>query len=324
MSNAAVQHRTLHNISRIMHDHFLKLKSNLELDPTLVASIAMRHNAIRTYLKNNIPEVKDSKLIGSFQRQTRIRPGAGKKLDIDILVIMGEFYGWTTFGGVTPQAAIHTLHAAVNQSDRYSDLDPVPDPPTVTLTYADDIEVQLVPAYIDMIGHDPSGNYIGSAGRGYWVVKSAAWEMADYDHEAAYISSQNAASRGYLIPAIKMLKAIKRIYFPDFGSFPLEILAANIVPISVSAKRMHQIPISYPDLLQEFFEYAPSWLSIPIMVLGSKSPAIPIDQFTRASLTKLFGTIAEFISATKNHSSQTSQVAAWRKLFGDHFPATLT
>jgi SMODS domain-containing protein len=324
MLNAAVQYRTPHNILRVMHDHFLRLKSNLEIDPTLAASIATRHNAIRTYLKNHLPEMKDSKLIGSLQRQTRICPGAGKTLDIDILVILGEFNRWASFGGVTPQAAINTLHAAVNQSDRYSGLDPVQDPPTVTLTYADDIEVELVPAYIDMIGSDPYGNYVGPAGRGYWVVKSGTWEMADYDHEAAFISGQNAASGGYLIPVIKMLKAIKRLYFSDFGSFPLEILAAKIVPTSVSVKRTHQVPIFYPDLLQDFFEYAPSWLDIPIMVPGSKSPVITIDQFTRASLAKTFGTIAGFIGATKNQPNRTNQVEAWRQLFGDHFPASLT
>lgn len=87
---------------------------------------------------------------------------------------------------------------------------------------------------------------------------------------------------------------------------------------------MYQVPITYPDLLQDFFEYAQGWLNIPLRVPASKSPAITIDQFTRASLSKAFGTIAEFISVTKSHSSQTSQVAAWRRLFGDHFPATLT
>lgn len=144
MPNTAVPARTSYNISRIMHDHFLRLKTNLELAPTLASSIATRHNALRTYLKNNLPEMEDSKLIGSLQRRTKISPGEGKKLDIDILVIMGAFYNWLPSGGVTPQAAINTLHAAVDQSDRYRDLDPVPDPPTVTLAYADDIEVELV------------------------------------------------------------------------------------------------------------------------------------------------------------------------------------
>ena len=58
-----------------MNDHFLKLTSNLELDSTLAESISTRHNAIRTYLQNNHPSFKDSKLIGSVARKTRINPG---------------------------------------------------------------------------------------------------------------------------------------------------------------------------------------------------------------------------------------------------------
>ena len=85
-----------------MNEHFLKLKSNLELDSTLEESISTKHNAIRTYLQNNHPSFKDSKLIGSVACKTRISPGSGKKFDIDILVIIGSNYGWVQSGGLSP------------------------------------------------------------------------------------------------------------------------------------------------------------------------------------------------------------------------------
>ena len=87
--------------------------------------------------------------------------------------------------------------------------------PTVTVTYGDDIQVQLVPALIDMIGKDQWGRDLGFIGRGDRVVKNGTWQMADYDHEADYISRQNKASSEYLVPTIKILKALKQRYFPN-------------------------------------------------------------------------------------------------------------
>ncbi|OGL74595.1 hypothetical protein A3F52_00860 [Candidatus Uhrbacteria bacterium RIFCSPHIGHO2_12_FULL_47_11] len=305
-----------------MHEHFLKLKSNLELDPTFAELIITRHNAIRTYLQNNLPNFKDSKLIGSLQRQTRINPGNGN-FDIDIIVIMGEIHRWVSFGGITPQVALNTLHATVNKSDRYGAMDPVQDPPTVTLTYKDRVEVQLVPAYIDMIGSDANGNYLGEAGRGYWVVKNRSWEMADYDHEAEYISQQNELSDGHLVPTIKMLKAIKRIHFPELDSFPLEIMAARIIPISVFAKQAQEMPIHYHNLIHEFFLKAQVILNQPIRIPDSKSQPIILPDALRISLRESFDTIAKFIAYIHGRTNQDDKIKAWRDLFGEHFPVII-
>lgn len=306
-----------------MYDHFEKLKSNLELDPAFADSISTRHNAIRAYLQNNLPLFKDSKLIGSLQRKTRIHPGPNKKFDIDIMVVMGEFHGWVGTGGVSPQRALNALHATVTDSTRYGNMNPVQDPPTVTLTYSDNIEVQLVPAYIDMIGHDPSGNILGPKGRGYWIVKNGQWEMADYDHEAEYISEKNKDSAGHLVPTIKVLKAIKREYFPELDSFPLEIIAADTVPVSVIVKQVHKEPIYTHDLILEFFDDARSRLANPIQIPGSKSPAIHLNPGVATTLDKRFQIIADHIRWANQLSTQGDQIEAWRKLCGDYFPVRI-
>ena len=104
-----------------MTEHFLKLKSNLELDPTLAASISTRHNAVRTYLQNNHTSFKDSKLIGSVGRKTRTNPGSGKKFDIDILVISGENNGWVMSGGITPDVFLNQLYSTIGTIANYID-----------------------------------------------------------------------------------------------------------------------------------------------------------------------------------------------------------
>ena len=306
-----------------MQDHFLRLKSNLELDPTLAASVSTRHNAARTYLENNHPSFKDSKLIGSFQRRTKIHPGTEHKLDIDILVVVGEFYGWTNENGVTPQQALNEMHSTLTDSSRYGQMNPQQDAPTVTLTYGDDIQVEFVPAYVDHAGHDQFGNALGSIGRGYWVPKNGRWEMADYDHEAGYISTQNEVSKGYLIPVIKMLKAARRVYFTDLGSFPLEILAAGILPLSVLIRDIRGMPITYQDLLLDFFDQAPAQLALPIRIPDSKSSAILLTPEQVTSVSSQFGKIANHMRATLSASTQPERIAGMRTLYGDHFPATL-
>src|SRR5262245_47308206 len=142
-----------------MQAYFLKLKSNLELDPTFDGVISTRHAAIRTYLKNNHPGFKDSKLVGSLQRTTRNDPGSGHQFDVDILVILGEFYHWLPLGqGISAQDALNAVHATIADSTRYGAMSPRQDPPTISLTYGDEVVVQLVPAYVDMIGRDHLGN----------------------------------------------------------------------------------------------------------------------------------------------------------------------
>lgn len=306
-----------------MHDHFLKLKSNLELDPTFDESISTRHNSVREYLKNNNSSVRDSKLIGSLQRKTRINPGSDGDFDVDILVILGEFHNWVSDGGITPEMAMEQVHSTVKGSNRYSGKSPTLDHPTVSLTYDDNIKVELVPAYIDHIGRDQAGNELGPKGRGYWVVKDGRWEMADYDHEAEYISKRNSLSGGYLIPAIKMLKAIKREHFSDLGSFPLEIIAANIIPISVLARKAANQPIVYSELLQEFFEKAPAHLAIPLKVPDSKAKPIILDSASIQATADMFKRISAHIKSTHAEPGHGKKVENWRTLFGDCFPATV-
>ncbi len=304
-----------------MHPYFEKLRSNLELTPTLAATVSTRHKTLRDYLENHLPAFKSAQLIGSFQRQTKIHPVSGQKIDVDILVLMGEFTKWIPSGGISTSDALDAVHGVIYSSPRYRGMEPAQDPPTVSLSSSDDVQVELVPAYLDMVGYDPSGKQLGTPGRGYWVPKRGRWAMADYDYEAAYISTRNSASRGYLVPTIKMLKALKRRYFVGLESFPLEILATIVVPWAVESSGATAPP--YPYLLRTFFEVAPILLQRPIQIPGSKSTAVILPPDTVRTLTEVFGTLARFIAATEQRASESEQAELWRELFLDAFPARL-
>ena len=64
-----------------MLKHFLKLKENLELSPSFDQIVQVRHSAVRSALENKAAAIRDTKLIGSLQRKTRIQPRQGEQFD---------------------------------------------------------------------------------------------------------------------------------------------------------------------------------------------------------------------------------------------------
>jgi len=306
-----------------MHNHFSKLKQNLELNPSFDQIVQTRHSAVRSALKNKSVVIKDTKLIGSLQRKTRVQPRENDVFDIDVLVVLGEFNRWLPVGdpnGVTAEQALNHVYGSVDKSDRYSTKNPEKDSPTVSLQFADKVKVELVPAYLDMIGHGPDGKTHSPKGRSYWVPDNGRWVLADYDFEAGHITNMNAASDGYLVPAIKMLKSIKRLHFPYLKSFPLEILAAQLIPTIVDYRKKNCQAVSYPEMVKLFFILAKDEIMKPIQMPGSNSPAINLDQATTLSLGKIFDDIVAHVGQIESMSNDTNRIEAWRVLFGESFP----
>ncbi len=306
-----------------MNDHFLRLKQNLELNPSFDQIIQARHVAVRSALENKSGAIKKTQLIGSLQRKTRVQPRENDVFDIDILVVLGEFYSWLPVGhpnGVLPEQALNHVHGSINKSERYSLKNPEKDSPTVSLQFADKVKVELVPAYLDMIGHSPDGKTHSPKRRSYWVPDNGRWVLADYDFEAGRITDMNAASDGYLVPAIKMLKSIKRLHFPYLKSFPLEILAAQLIPAIVDYRKKNRQTVSYPDLIKLFFILAKDEVMKPIQMPGSNSPAINLDQATILSLGKIFDDIVSHISQIESMANDNNKIEAWRVLFRESFP----
>ena len=181
---------------------FKEFKNRLELSESFQEKVITRHRSIRKWIEGKNSGIK-TKLIGSLQRKTRINPRANDNFDIDILVILGEFHEIAKDGkGVSPSDAIDRLYTIMKEHGIYKKKDLSRDYPTVYMEYSDGTKVELVPAYRDFI-YKPKG-------RGYRIPKSFyEWASADYDFDAEYISRKNEETGGYLIPTIKMLKAVK-------------------------------------------------------------------------------------------------------------------
>lgn len=298
---------------------FEKFRENLELKPTFDGLIQQKHRAVRGVVERTMPGSK-TKLIGSVGRKTRIHPREEDEFDIDILVEMGSFYRWVSSGGISPNLAGGKLKKAVTESERYKSMNPEVDHPVVLFEYADGVKVELIPAYRDMIGASSDGKQRGVVGRGYWIPKNGKWELVDYDFEMDYISSRNLVADGYLVPTVKMLKALKRELFPDMSSFYLEVLAALIVPHVVKTAKANYVPITYHYLVREFISITPEFFSMPIGVPGSNSKEMTLSVEDQDIYKRIFSLIREHMDL-HNNSEVNEQLKALKNIFGNPFPS---
>jgi len=303
----------------MLNEAFLKLKGNLELNKSFDEIVQQKHNAVRSVLENNLSNI-ETKLIGSLQRKTRIQPRPDDDFDIDILVVLGEFNAWVISGGTTPQDAIKSVYDGIGQSERYNAMSPQIDEPTVTFEYKKgDVKIELVPAYKDNIGHYADGTPT-VRGRGYWIPKNGRWELADYDHEAEHITKMNDTSDTYLIPVIKMLKAIKRTYFPKMSSFHLEILSSQIVPFAVSWHKTKGYQLNYPTLITNFFTIAKDKLHLPAKVEGSCSPSVNLDALNHIGVSQTFNKLNDYFIMLERQPNDNAKIQGWREIFDDLMP----
>jgi hypothetical protein len=301
-----------------MNAYFERLRQNLELNPSFDEMVQTRHRAVRSVFGD------ETTLIGSLQRRTRIQPRQADQFDIDILVVLGSFDRWLHDGtGISATQALNSVYQSVANSDRYSAKNPQQESPTVSLTFAGStVKVELVPAYRDNVGVGPGGQVVPPKGRGYWIPNphGAGWVHADYDFDAEYITSRNTNAQGYLVPAIKMLKAIKRKCFPALSSFGLEILAAEIVPPSIQHWRQQSQPITWDSILLAFFDLAPSVFAGPLVIPGSNSTPVVLSEPDRQAIIGKCQTLATYIRTVYALPTQALQIEGWRGLFDDAFP----
>lgn len=296
-------------------------KSRLELSQSFQDEVTTHHKAIREWIESYNQNVK-TKLIGSLQKKTRIQPQSEEVFDIDILVVLGDFYTWVNSGGVTPEVALKKMEEIVRGHGVYEKLGVETDNPTITFEYEDSVKVELVPAYFDKVGKSPNGTPILPVNRGYWIPKNNNWIIADYDYDSEYISKTNENVGGYLIPTIKMLKAAKRNLFPNISSYHLEVLATNIIPSVIYFLQEKAERISYPNLVWAFFLVCKDRILGPAIITGSKSPSpdLQMVQTEKEKLSSLFNRIASYIEKTFS-MNDLQAIGAWQRIFGSPFPS---
>lgn len=311
------------------------LLQGIELDSTRAKVASQRYQAIKETVEANASG-KTVKQVGSFQRQTKIRPeDLSDGLDVDALVIFGSFTKFAAPGenGVTPAGALQQVNRALTAKDTYRIMEPELDSPVVVLEYADDFKVEFVPAFIDKRPQFSHGDldidcYIVPDGKG-------GWKTADYDYDAALISAVNGRTdvAGMLVPFIKMAKAYLRGAKVPMKSFHIEVLATLTIPKAIGTWSQQNRTGGYQHLLAEFLSSAPALMMgstlltqgfpVGVSLPGSFSPATdsglsPDDAKAVVEFLKKRGDIAWKLCAITDDAQA---VAAWKEFFGDPFPA---
>lgn len=300
---------------------FDEFRSKLELNASLQNAVSTHHNAVRKWIENYGLNI-ETQLIGSLQRKTRIQPRADKdSFDIDILVKLGSFGSWLA-GGITPSDALDKVENIVSQNTTYNLMGPETDSPTIVIEYADNLKVELVPAYLDNIGYTSEGTPLPPTGRGYWIPMNNKWIMADYDYDAEYITTQNQTSNGYLVPLIKMLKAAKRYRFDHMESYHLEILLANFIIEIIDSYEKRREQISFPKIVADCFLMLSIKIINSVKIPGSKSP--PGDAymlpFKKHQLAQMFKEISDYCYILLGLEDRQA-IEGWQKVFGESFPS---
>jgi len=302
---------------------FDELLRRIELNQTRVALASQRYSAVKAVIEAALPG-KSVRQIGSFQRKTKIRPAdLSDQLDIDVVVSFGPFYQYAApqAVGTTPSTALDIVRRALGTHQVYRVMPQRLDHPVVRLEYADQMSIELVPAYEDHTGQhprlpeQPACYIIGSSG--------GFWRAADYDYDAQTITSLNTLSRNKLVPTIKLVKAYFRNAGVPLKSFHVEVLVANTVPATIKAWEEKNYSYGYQFLLANFLTQVSKTIIVPASLWGSYSPPLNSDlgQSTLASLGTFLAARAEVAWKLCNEKVVGSALSGWRDFFGDGFPS---
>jgi hypothetical protein len=303
---------------------FNELLKRIELNPARSALASQRYNAVKATIEGALSG-KTVSQIGSFQRKTKIRPAdLGDGLDIDAVVSFRRFTHYAGYGenGMTPSDALEIVRRALTSNQIYRVMTPVKDHPVVTLQYADDMKIELIPAFVDGTGTHP---HHGTSIECYIIgTSSGDWEPADYDYDAAVISRLNAVTNQRLVPTAKIVKAYFRSVEMPLKSFHTELLVATIVPSIIAAWDAKNYSYGYEFILAQFLREASRVLTNPVQLAGSYTPPVDSDltQTRLAGLGTFLKDRADEAWMLAQLEDKTQALGGWSDFFGDPFPAS--
>ncbi len=305
---------------------FAEAVSRLELNPDRVAEASQHYGGIKEFIESALPGVRVTQ-VGSFQRQTKIRPVSSHRLrnllidaeitpiDLDILVSFGPVTRWVNDGSASgPEDLLRVLYAAVRSSKRYQVLEPTIDSPVITMSYSNEFSMELIPCTVDQVSSLPP-----RICRPYLVPYSGGWKWADYDYDAELITRCNKQSGGKLIPSIKLCKGFVRNHGLPFKSFHVEILCVAVFDRLMQAYRYHW---SYEEFFVEFLKLLPVALFEPAKLAGSYSDEQMVAGQDASQSFLLVMKIAEAAGSLLVLPDTENTVSLWSQFYGYPFPSS--
>lgn len=199
----------------------LNFLSDLELSDTQSKLVSSRQNAVRERAENAaLIDVDDSRLIGSYARDTQIKSLNAKDIiDVDCLLMLKSTENNLRKYWHNGDGGRKLLTDLFNTLDGHQGLTVKIDSPAVTLLW-NDLKMEIVPAF-----HRVEGGFLIPASS-WW---NNDWQATSPLVDAKLLTDLNAKTNQEFKPMVKMLKSWNRNFGKLIGSFPLETVCYHSI-----------------------------------------------------------------------------------------------
>jgi hypothetical protein len=171
----------------------------------------------------------------------------------------------------------------------------------VTITYADGMQIQLVPAV-----KTPDGLRVPA-----W--KANGWAEIDPEKFVAALTTRNAQCGGKLIPTIKLAKAINAT-LPEAH----QLSGYHVESLAIAAFRGYDGPQTLSKMLPHLFKQIPELLLQPIKDKTGQSVHVDTYLGANKSLARRDAShVFERLSKRMENAVASCSVELWQRLFGE-------
>lgn len=294
---------------------FLDFLYEIEPSDSTRSNCVSGHTTLRDKLRSHETFKKvhiETYLSGSYRRNTAVRPrkvnGETQRPDVDIIIKTLHTKS------DTPSSVITELHKALMDAG-YQNLRKNRRSVSVFLTTVD---MDVVPV-ID-----------SPTGQGYLIpdMELGEWLVTNPPGHTEWATATNKAAGERFKPLVKMLKWWRREHLPNLRR-PKGFIIETMV-----AKHMSYTEVGFEELFAQLMrsfkaKYQPivdaglvPYLADPSVPGNNVFSAVKADEFKE--FYDMVCRHVTFIDEAKAETDETKQLAKWRKVFGDYFPAAGT
>jgi hypothetical protein len=281
---------------------FDQFKARLLLTDVQKELVTDRRDTTAGYVRSAFPSSSDlpvdrTKLIGSAQRETIIRPID----DIDLLAVFENKDSIFERYRSDSRAFLYRIRDALNN---YSSVRVVgARGQAVRFFYANQPHVDVAPVF-----KWNNGGYALPNGTGGWLT-------TDPDQHAAWITQRHSELSYQLKPMIRMIKRWNNVHSKSLKSFHIEVMVGNAFSSMNNDSR---------DACAKFFQWAPGYIDVydPAGHSGVLSGYLTWAQRSRvvSNMQSAQQRAAQAVYA-EQRGNDAEAIRLWRIIFGDEFPA---
>lgn len=287
---------------RTVSEAFEKFKMKCEPTSPTKELTSEKQRYLRQSIEGKIDAIDDF-LIGSYAKQTQIRP----RSDTDLFIVLDSAY-WNEHNLQTPHKIFLLLRKELKKI--YPKTKIKINGQAIQLFFRDGFKFDVVPAYESNNGH-----IIPNLTKRVWVYCNPKLNIE-------FLSKLNKKMDMKLKPLIKMIKCWRKSHSVKLTSFHLELLVANCFT-SFSPQSLKNLPLIYPRAIAHIFHNACHLIDEPMYDEVNERIDEYLDRgdLRRVVWRKLFNASQNALMAChlQENNKHSNAIICWRKVFGSYF-----